>query len=218
MDSSKLKIEVYDLLAVIIPGLLVICELAIVIWGWPASSICFSGLSASGLTLLLLVSFALGPILQELADFAIKAWKGDRFFKSSRDKLWGSPTGEQIRKKITAETAQDLEGVDVAFDYCLTKVQGHFLKRDLFLANSDLSRAMIVVCCLSVLPLARVVLALSTPWWCKVAELFGCSIVIYLVVGLCWGRMRRFRALSETTVFHIYLALPASPKKESADK
>jgi hypothetical protein len=218
MDLSKLKIEVYDFLAVIIPGLLVICELAVTLKGWSAFLSHIENLSASGFTLLLLISFALGPIIQELSDSGIKAWKGDRFFKSSRDKLWTSVTGEQVRSKIAAESGRQLENVDVAFDYCLTRAQAYFLKRDLFLANSDLSRSTIVVCCFAVLPLARIVLALSMSWSCKAAVLVGCVAIIYLVARLCWARMKRFRKLSETPVFHTYLALPASQKADPADK
>ena len=218
MDISKLKIDLYDFLAVLIPGLLTVCALGITVGGWPGFLRYIANLSASAFTLLLFASFALGPIVQELADATVKAWKGERFLKSSRDKLWISPTGAQVRSKIAADLGRDIDDVDVAFDYCLTKSQAYFLKRDLFLANSDLSRSMIVVCGIAILPLTRLVLSLPMPWWRMAAALTGCAAGIVLAARLCWTRMKRFRALSETPVFHTYLALPVSQKATPAEK
>jgi hypothetical protein len=47
MDFSKVKVEVYDFLAVIVPGLLVICELWVTIRGWSRFALSISSLSAS---------------------------------------------------------------------------------------------------------------------------------------------------------------------------
>lgn len=212
MEISKLKVEIYDFLALIIPGLVVICELAVAVKGWTAASVQFDRLSASGFTLVLLFSFALGTVLQELADSRIKAWKGSRFFKSARDKLWDSPTGDQVKAKIAMEAGREPGNVDVAFDYCLTRIEGSFLKRDLFLAMSDLSRSLVVACCFAVIPVMRIVVTLTIPVWYRIAILIACLAAVLLAGSLCWARMVRFRVLSETPVFHTFLAI--SPRKD----
>jgi hypothetical protein len=218
MELSKLKVEIYDLLALIIPGLLVICELAVTLRGWTIASAQLPKMNGAGLTVLLLFSFALGTILQELTDSMIKAWKGERFFKTSRDKLWRSPTGEHVRAKVITEAGFQLENVDAAFDYCLTKVKGSFSKRDLFLATSDLSRSLIVACCFALLPVTRVALTFSIPALWRMAILVGCSGVLFVAGRLCWARMIRFRELSEIPVFHAFLAIAPEKKTASPDK
>lgn len=206
MDLSKLKMEAYDLLAVIVPGLLLICEAWVTIRGWNAFAATITAISASALALLILVAFPLGQIIQELGDFAIKHLRGDRFFKSTRDQLWNTTTGQQIRGQIRTESHKDIENVDVAFDYCLTRVQAQFAKRDLFLASSDLARSLVVLCVMALAPAARIAFSIQASqklhWF-----MFGSSVVAsFATASLCWIRMKRFRALSESPVFHAYLA------------
>jgi hypothetical protein len=207
MDFSKFKVEVYDLLAVVIPGVLVFLEFWISLRGWTSSSQSIARISASSFTILLLFAFALGPLLQEASDIAIKRLKGKRYFKRGRDLLWKTETGAHIRAQIEKERGHAVESADVAFDYCLTRIQGAFTKRDLFVANSDLARGMIVVAVFALAPLARITrdLHLSLLYH---ASLFVCgAAVLVLIASIFWVRMTRFRVLSETPVFRAYLAI-----------
>ena len=207
MDLSKFKVEVYDLLAVIIPGVLVSFEFWITQRGWTNFTQGIAQISASSLTVFLLLSFAVGPFLQEATDIAIKKLRGKRFFKCGRDHLWKSETGTQVRAQIEKESSHSIESVDVAFDYCLTRLQGSFTKRDLFVASSDLARGMLAVVVFALAPLARITRDLHSSLAYHVI-LFGCGIaVLFLITSIFWVRMARFRVLSETPVFHAYLAM-----------
>lgn len=48
--------------------------------------------------------------------------------------------------------------MDLAFDYCITKLKDRFVKRDGFLATSDLCRSYIVLSTLGLLPVIRIAL------------------------------------------------------------
>lgn len=207
MDLAKFKVEVYDLLAVIIPGVLVFLEFWIALRGWSSFSQGIAQISASSFTVLLLFAFALGPLLQELNDIVIKKLKGKRYFKHGRDHLWKTETGAQVRTQIEKELCHAVEGVDVAFDYCLTRIQGAFAKRDLFVANSDLARGMIVVAIFGSAPLARIARDLHFSVAYHVGFLVCGAGLLFLVASIFWVRMTRFRVLSETPVFHAYLAM-----------
>jgi len=216
VDLSKVKVEVYDFLAVIIPGLFVIYEAWVTVRGWARFVQGLLGTTASGFTISLLVAFAVGTLLQESADILIKAAKGKRYFKSSRDDLWKSTTGEHINARISKELGHPVANVDVAFDYCLAKIQGSFSKRDLFVANSDFARGLILVSCLAVAPLLRITNDLHTRWQIHVGLLTTGLILLFLISCLCWTRMKRFRELSERPVFHTYLAQSAESRSAVA--
>lgn len=205
MDLSKLKVETYDFLAILIPGLLVVCEAWITIRGWSEFILGVRALTAPSLTILLLLAYALGHIAQELGDAGVKWAMGERHFRAARDRLWKSETGHLVRQRIQAELGTPVESVDVAFDYCLTCVQTQFAKRDLFLANSDLARSLVVCTALAVAPLLRITLALPLGDLASITSAIVAILLLALVAGLCWARMNRFRALSETPVFHAYL-------------
>jgi len=106
--------------------------------------------------------------------------------------------------------------VDVAFNYCLTRLQGSFAKRDLFVANSDLARSLIVVSCVAVAPLIRVLLDSHMRRPVQAGLLATGLVVLFLIACLSWARMKRFRELSETPVFHAYLAQSAETKNAAA--
>ncbi len=212
MDLSKVKVEVYDFLAVIIPGLLLICDVWITLRGWSQFAQGIVSIGASAFTVLLLVAFAIGNLLQELADILIKKFKSKRYFKSCRDRLWSSKTGEHVNGRITKELGHPVGDVDVAFDYCLTRVQNSFSKRDLFLANSDFSRGLIVVSFIGIAPLVRITADLHTRWTIHAGLFAAGLILLFLIACLCWVRMKRFRELSESPVFHAFLAQPLEMK------
>jgi hypothetical protein len=207
MDFSKFRVEVYDLLAVIIPGVLVFLGLWITLRGWTSFSRGVAQISASSFTVLLLFAFALGPLLQESADIAIKKLKGNRCFKRGRDQLWQTDAGARVRAQIEKERGHSIESVDVAFDYCLTRIQGAFTKRDLFVANSDLARGMIVVAVFALAPLARIARDLHLSLAHHVVFFCAGTAALFLIASVFWVRMTRFRMLSETPVFHAYLAI-----------
>jgi hypothetical protein len=206
LDFSKLKLEAYDLLGVILPGLFAICEGWILLRGWPDFVLSLNQLSGTGFTVLLISAFGAGNLVQELGDFAIKAWKGERYFKQARDKFWKSDEAAPVKAAIKTELGHDVASVDTAFDYCLTKLQDRFAKRDVFLATSDLCRSLVVLSVLAMVPTVRITLHDIRPT-IRCVVVFGNAVVLLIFVAwLSWKRMLRFRDLSETTVFRAYLA------------
>ena len=206
LDFSKLKLEVYDFLGVILPGLIVICEAWVCLTGWQQFAISINHLSASAFTLLAVFAFAAGQIVQELGDLSIKLFRGKRFFRRSRDKFWATDEANAIKASIAKQTGVEIASVDGAFDYCLTKLKDRFAKRDIFIASSDLCRSLVVLSVIAIVPTVKVSLQ---------DAVLNCRLVIHLVIELVlligiatlsWRRMVRFRDLSEATVFRSYLA------------
>lgn len=214
MEISKWKLEVYDLLAIILPGLVVIGEGWVLLRGWEAFAVAVTHLTASSLTFLLLAAFGAGTMVQELGDFLVKSCNGKRFFKQGRDNFWSSSEADPVKGLIKAQLGTPVSSVDKAFDYCLTKLKGQFPKRDLFLATSDLCRSFAI---LSLLGLAPAIWSAFRAFglgkeflvWSIVAVV--ASLILY---ALSWRRMVRFRELSETTVFRAYLATAKEPDSE----
>lgn len=208
MEISKLKLEIYDLIGTLVPGFLAMFLVASFFWDWHAIAAVAAKMSATMLTLLILVSFAAGQIMQEAGDWLIKRICGPRFFKRSRDDFWGSASSEAVREKIRTESSASIDSSDAAFDYCLTTIGSRFPRRDVFLAVSDLARSLCVLSLLVLVPVAHAVLQING----LLARMWfgGRVLAVVLVFGLlAWSRMVRFRALSEVTVFHIFLAIPA---------
>jgi hypothetical protein len=206
VDFSKFKPELYDLLGLLLPGLLAIFEGWIVLRGWTSFLVAILQVGGTGLTLLLLIAFGLGNIVQELGDVAIKAAKGKRYFRQARDKFWLKAESQLVREAIKKELGQEISSVDTAFDYCLTKLKEHFSKRDVFLATSDLCRSFVILSTLAVIPAVRIAFYDIHPVHRPLVAL-GILILLLLVIALlAWKRMVRFRELSETTVFRAYLA------------
>jgi len=214
MDLSKLKIEIYDFLGLILPGLVAICEIWIAATGWTAFAKTIGNLSGTWFTLLLLLSFGLGHLIQELADVVIKRLKGSRYFKQSRDEFWPSEDAKLVKAAIARDLGTEVTSVDAAFDYCLSKIGERFPKRDAFMATSDLCRSFVVLAGIGIAPTVRLVLDKGKPIFGALS--FGLAIlsVLVLVAYLSWSRMQRFRELSEVTVFRVYLAsIPGSRLK-----
>jgi hypothetical protein len=205
MELSKLKIEIYDLLGIILPGLLALAICSTIHSGLSGTVVLAKGISGSGLTLLLLCSFAAGQIVQEASDRLVKLFKGPRFFKSSRDAFWSTVSADRVRARIRTEADLDVETVDAAFDHCLTCIGSLFAKRDTFLAISDMARSLWLLSIVSLWPLAvevKHMQGLKWKLWLAGRALMGCSLLAYL----SWTRMVRFRQLSEVPVFNIFLA------------
>src|SRR5713226_7488739 len=116
MDFSKLKLDVYDLLGLILPGFLAVCEGWIFFCGWPAFLLGISQITGTGFTLLLLVSFGVGNAVQELGDFTIKRIKGERFLRSARDRFWVHADADLVKNAVEADLGHPISSVDTAFD------------------------------------------------------------------------------------------------------
>lgn len=207
VDFSKLKLEVYDFLGLIVPGLIAICEAWILLRGWHTFLLAVNQMSGTAFTLLLLFAFATGSAVQELGDFTVKLIKGKRYFRSARDRFWLTPDADIVKNAINTELGHHITSVDTAFDYCLTKLKDRFGKRDLFVATSDLCRSSVVLSILAFAPALRVAFCDVTPLShsYEAAAILGTALLSISL--LMWRRMVRFRELSEITVFRAYLVL-----------
>jgi hypothetical protein len=207
MDFSKLKLELYDFLGIILPGFLAICEGWILLRGWQAFVGGINQINGTGLTLLIVLAFGLGNIAQELGDVAIKATKGKRYFRQARDRFWGKAESQPVKDAIKKELGQEISSVDTAFDYCLTRLRDRFPKREAFVATSDLCRSFVVLSALALVPAVRTAFYDTHPVHKSMAAFAILFLLLMSIALLAWKRMVRFRELSETTVFRAYLAM-----------
>lgn len=215
MDLSKLKLDVYDFLGIILPGLVAVAAGWIFLRGWDAFIRSMGDIKGTSLTLLLVFAFGIGHLVQELADFAIQKVKGKRYFQRERDSFWNSKESHCIKELIKKELGHELTDVDDAYDFCLTKVRGHFEKRDIFVANSDLSRSFVAMCFLALLPGAKIAFWQNGPIT-RSLEIAGVEVALLAVVAaLAWRRMVRYRELADRTVFRVYPAVACEHKTES---
>ncbi len=205
MEISKLKLEIYDFLGIVIPGLLLLAEILILVKGWSSFIETVDHLNGIGLTLLILLSFGIGNIVQELGDVTMKTFKDKRYARAARDKFWHTKEAGLVKNKIKKECGFEIEAVDTAYDYCLTKIRDLFPKRDLFVAVSDMCRSLLVLSALAILPVFQVVFR-DSHLKCPLATFLGVAVLLAAICGLALARMSRFRFLSEVTVFHVYLA------------
>jgi hypothetical protein len=209
VEISKLKLEIYDLLGTLVPGFLAMLVIASFFSDWHAIAAVADKMSGTTLTLLILLSFAAGQIVQEAGDWLIKRICGPRFFKRSRDDFWASSFSEAVRKKIQSESSVTIDSADAAFDYCLTSIGSKFPRRDIFLAVSDMARSLWLLSLLVLIPIVHAIFhingVLARVW-------FGSrAVVVVVLIGyFAWSRMVRFRVLSELPVFHVFLATSAS--------
>jgi hypothetical protein len=210
VEFSKLKIELYDLAAIVIPGFFLIVEIWALFARMPLSCAALKDASAIEFTVLLICSFAAGNLVQEASNWMVTRVNVPRYFKQARDKYWNLPEGELVRAKMFKESNLNIVSVDIAFDYCLTRIAGKFAKRDMFLAISDFARSLWLLSIITLVPLGRAILytyGTLPRIWLTVEGVLLVSAVNYL----SWTRMMRFRELSETPVFSAYLASYSSP-------
>jgi hypothetical protein len=88
-----------------------------------------------------------------------------------------------------------------AFDYCLTKLQDRFGKRDVFVATSDLCRSLVVLSALALIPAARIAFHDTQSLRRSVVTFAFLFLLFTSIALLAWQRMTRFRESSETTSF-----------------
>lgn len=216
MNFSSFKLGVYDFLGLVVPGVFLISEGCIAARGWAQFVESLSHLGPIVFTALVAAAFVTGHFIQEVADWGIKQICGDRFFKKGRDDAWVGDEGQSVRSAIWSDSGFSLGDVDLAFNYCLTRVGDAFSKRDVFVAISDFSRSFLVLIICAVLPACRLAhdQAHSVGTFML---LFGAYVLLLVIVWLlAWRRMVRFRYLSDRGVFGIYLgSLP--PKKAPAN-
>jgi hypothetical protein len=209
MEFSKLKLEIYDLLGTLVPGLLALTLAVITFSGWHAAVGLAGRMTGTVFTMILLLAFAAGQIVQEAADKLVKTIRGERFFKQPRDRYWKSPASAAVRQKINTESGIQLDTVDDAFDYCLTRIGDRFAKRDTFMAISDLARCLWLLSILGLIPLihgAADILDMHT----RIYFIGEGVLALVTFSYLAWIRMLRFRELSDLPVFRSFLALNAS--------
>jgi len=66
MNLSNFKLGIYDLLGLVIPGMILVCESGITLRGWVNFRTSLNHMSGTFFTLLLVVSFVLGHLVQPL--------------------------------------------------------------------------------------------------------------------------------------------------------
>jgi hypothetical protein len=216
MDLSKLKLELYDLAAIVLPGFFLIGELLALLKGFPQVFLYLHSVSGVELTLLFLCSFAVGNLVQEAGDRLVRQLKGDRFFRQGRDRFWASELKKDVCDRILKLGGPPINSVDVAFDYCLTCLDGAFAKRNVFLAISDLNRSLWVLSLFGVLPLIRSLLD-DSGWESRLGIAVEGLVFIALAAWLSWVRMVRFRELSESPVFNSFIAQSSSPGRPRSE-
>jgi hypothetical protein len=205
MDLSKFKLELYDILAVVLPGFLLLCGVWVSLRGWQAFVVSLAALSGTSFTALLLASFPVGHLVQELGDAAIKMACGKRFFKRTRDEFMQTSEGQHVNRTIEQELGFKTS-VDGAFAFCLTKIKGKFPRRDTFIATSDFCRSLLVVGFLSIPAVVRLLWDVRGERVRLVGYSIGSLLALSLFVYLAGRRMMRFRELSDLNVFRTYIA------------
>ncbi len=205
MEVSKLKVELYDIAAIILPGVFLLVEIWATLFGMHPVASAIKGLKGTELTVMLLCSFGVGNLVQEASNVLLTRTMGERFFYAARDAFWKTPEADLVRLKIEREGSCKLTGVDSAFEYCLTRIAGKFVKRDVFMAISDFSRSLFLLSLLAAFPLGRSVLyAYGTGLRVKLSAVY--MFLILLTAWLSWTRMVRFRKYSDKPVFTTFLA------------
>jgi hypothetical protein len=217
LDLSKLKLDVYDFLGIILPGLVAIAEGWIFLRGWDAFIVSISHIGGTTLTLLLVFAFGIGHLVQELSDLAIQWIKGPRYKYLARDNFWHSQESKTVKELIAKELGHDITSVDEAYDFCLTRVSEHFQKRDIFIATSDLSRSFVAMCFVALIPSAKITFLQMAPLKVQCLE-FAAEVALLAVIAmLSWRRMMRYRYLADVTVFRVYPAVASEHGSDGHD-
>ena len=212
MDLSQLQLKPYDILGILFPGVLAICEGWIVLRGWGSFLTNFDKVSDRDLVLLIVLALGLGHIVQELAQAGVKLLKGKKRTLREKNRYWELTESQLVRSAIQKDFDGTFPGVNVVFDYCLTKLSGRFDKRDMFVATSGLCRSIIALSAMAVAPAARI--AFHDPHGAQNSLVIFTEFFVLLTVVavLAWRRMDHFDALAETTVYRAYLAIAYGPQ------
>lgn len=133
--------------------------------------------------------------------------KGSRYLREGRDEFWGTDEAHLVRQTIKLELGHEINSVDGTYVYCLTKLKGHFDKRGIFVATSDLSRSLVALSVIAIVPICRIAFFDAAPLNRSLAILTLGTVGLATVAMRSWRRMNRYRRLSEATVFRAYLGL-----------
>jgi hypothetical protein len=207
VELPNIKLEIYDLLGTVVPGLLTIALALVCVLGWSTAFNLVGLLSGTILTASLLGAFAVGQIIQEASDRLVKLFRGNRYLKSGRDSFWASGEKALVQQKILHESGLSVDSVDTAYDFCLTCLGSRFPKRDTFIATSDLARSLWLLCLLGLIPVVQSAVISSAPWRHRILACGGQMCLAGICAYLAWARMVRFRYLSDVTVFRVYIAV-----------
>jgi hypothetical protein len=206
VDFSKLKIELYDFFGILIPGMILISDCAVGVVGWSSYVSIVAGLTGNFIAISLALSYVAGHLVQEAGDILVHLVAPARYLKKARDSFWAAEEGRNVREAIKQEARFEIDSVDVAYDYCLSKVKGTFVKRDTFVATSDLARSLIFLISLTAIAAMLTIWRVNIRGWHLGIGL--AAIMAFCSAGVCvaWRRMMRFRAFSDLPVFSAYLA------------
>jgi len=214
VDFSKFKIELYDLFGLLIPGLILQTDCMIAIGGWHGYIAIIGGLSGNLIAASLALAYVLGHLVQEAGDISVRLVTRDRYLKTARDKFWNEEDGKTVRESIKKEIGHDIESVDLAYDYSLSRVKGAFTKRDAFIATSDLARSLVFLTLTTALAIVIALWRADVRGWELVMACALTFSLSFLVEIVSWRRMMRFREFADKPVFAAYLA----SLKESGEK
>jgi len=207
VDLSKFKLDVYDFLGIILPGLVAVAAGWVFLRGWAAFIQSMSNIKGTSLTLLLVFAFGIGHLVQELSDAAIRWAKGSRYIYRGRDSFWHGEESNAVKSLIKKQVGHELTNVDDAYDFCLTKIHGRFEKRDIFIATADLSRSFVAMCFLALAPAAKIAFWQVSPICRSIDLALGELAILAIIALLSWRRMMRYRELADRTVFRVYAAV-----------
>jgi len=211
MDLSKLRLGLYDFFGILIPGLIVVADAWITITGWKQFIGMLAALSGNLVAALLLISYVTGHLVQEAGDVLVRALRHNRYLKRSRDEFWAGRDGKTVREEIKKREGFEIDTVDTAFDYCLSKSKDSFEKRDAFIATSDLARSFILLAVLTVIPTINELRSARISW-CRFSLCLAAAILtIMTIVVVSWRRMMRYREFADNPVFAAYLAMVKNP-------
>ena len=139
-------------------GAFSVAEGWITLRGWNAIRDSITHLAGTELTFLLVCAFGIGHLVQELGDVFVHLLKGKRYLRRGRDEFWQTEEARLVKQAIMQESGHDIPSVDGAYDYCLTKLTGHFDKRGIFVATSDLCRSLVALSLIAMIPVGRIAL------------------------------------------------------------
>jgi len=217
VDFSKLKVELYDFFGILIPGFLLICDLWIATLDTKSWVEHVNALSGTMIAILALFSYVLGHLVQEAGDAFVHAITHSRYLKKSRDEFWKTADGSTIRQAIRKESGFDIASVDMAYDYCLSKVKATFTKRDAFVVTSDLARSFILLSVPTGICATVALYKRSHSAYQFLAGLGTILVILTLATWISWRRMMRFRDFADRPVFAAYLASMGESKNSNTD-
>jgi len=219
MNLSNIKLGIYDFLGLAVPGMIAICEGWIALRGWHEFTTSLNHLSGISVTIMFLIAFVLGQLIQELADTSLKKLNGPRFSEKGRDDFWSGPECDPVKSAIWVESGIAMGSVDAAFDYCLTRLGDRFQKRDVLVGTSDLSRSLLVLMVFGLAATARLAWDAAQARLPFLGLLLLSWVLLFFLGLLAWKRMIRFRRMSEVGVFRAYLgSRPSTNREDDAEK